>query len=572
MHSKHFRRSADVAFGAADRANVTFLLGGLTWKHEELIAAVLRGHGHPAEALPQPDREAHEIGKEYCSSGLCNPAYFVCGTLIRRLRELEASGLSRDEIVREYAFLTAGSCGPCRFGMYEAEFRSALDAAGYAGFRVALFLQDGGLKGSTDAGLPFSVDFGFSVLHAFLLGDLINDLHRKLRAHEMAPGQADRRIRAVVTRLVAYFENPRYPDLIGVAPPWLRASLQRHRENRWFRYANTIYKTYCHLYGAQLTTELRKCWEEILTLRVDRLRSKPVVKVIGEFWAQLTEGDGNFRLFEFLENEGAEVHVEPISCWVLYLLHQAKCRLKTEYEIIVHEERWWSRFSRISEQVLIGGKYALYSACESLYRRHYSRCSKYLGEYSDPLLPQSLLAETAHPYYSSRLRGGEGHLEVAKNLYYTRERRSHMVVSVKPFGCMPSMQSDAVQAGLMDEIPEMMFAAIETSGEGEIHAHSRIQMALGDAKYDAEREFQRALSQTHRSLDELRSFVESRPELQSPKYKVSHRPGVISTAANFVLDLGEILDKWASPEQDERPRATTGSEFHRAVLRRRRQS
>jgi predicted nucleotide-binding protein (sugar kinase/HSP70/actin superfamily) len=42
------------------------------------------------------------------------------------------------------------------------------------------------------------------------------------------------------------------------------------------------------------------------------------------------------------------------------------------------------------------------------------------------------------------LRGGEGHLEVAKNLYYTRNRKSHMVLALKPFGCLPSMQSDAV--------------------------------------------------------------------------------------------------------------------------------
>ena len=115
MQRQHYRRPTGVPFSAEDRAIVTILLGGLTWKHEELLAAVLRGHGHPAETLPQPDRAAHEIGKDYCASGLCNPAYFVVGALIRRLRELEASGISRDNIVRRYAFLTAGSCGPCRY-------------------------------------------------------------------------------------------------------------------------------------------------------------------------------------------------------------------------------------------------------------------------------------------------------------------------------------------------------------------------------------------------------------------------------------------------------------------------
>jgi hypothetical protein len=52
------------------------------------------------------------------------------------------------------------------------------------------------------------------------------------------------------------------------------------------------------------------------------------------------------------------------------------------------------------------------------------------------------LARLAHPYYNQFARGGEGHLEVAKNIYYTVSRKAHMVLSLKPFGCMPSSQSD----------------------------------------------------------------------------------------------------------------------------------
>ena len=53
---------------------------------------------------------------------------------------------------------------------------------------------------------------------------------------------------------------------------------------------------------------------------------KPVVKIIGEFWAQTTEGDGNFHMFEFLEREGAQVLVEPIGTWVMYMMYQVKAR------------------------------------------------------------------------------------------------------------------------------------------------------------------------------------------------------------------------------------------------------
>ena len=53
------------------------------------------------------------------------------------------------EIVENYVFLTAGACGPCRFGMYVTEYRKALRDAGFDGFRVMLFQQQGGLKQAT---------------------------------------------------------------------------------------------------------------------------------------------------------------------------------------------------------------------------------------------------------------------------------------------------------------------------------------------------------------------------------------------------------------------------------------
>ena len=54
-----------------------------------------------------------------------------------------------EDIVENYVFLTAGACGPCRFGTYVTEYRKALRDAGFEGFRVLLFQQQGGLKQAT---------------------------------------------------------------------------------------------------------------------------------------------------------------------------------------------------------------------------------------------------------------------------------------------------------------------------------------------------------------------------------------------------------------------------------------
>jgi len=67
-----------------------------------------------------------------------------------------------------------------------------------------------------------------------------------------------------------------------------------------------------HLYGKEYLDSIDACREKLNSIEVDRMRVKPIVKITGEFWAQITEGDGNFHMFEFLEREGAQVLVEPL--------------------------------------------------------------------------------------------------------------------------------------------------------------------------------------------------------------------------------------------------------------------
>jgi hypothetical protein len=95
----------------------------------------------------------------------------------------------------------------------------------------------------------------------------------------------------------------------------------------------------------------------------------------------------------------------------------------------------------------------------------------------------------------------------------------------------------------MNHFKDMIFLPIETSGEGEINAHSRVQMALGEAKAKAKGEFQQVLDSTGRRLDELRAFVAERPELRHPFYHVPHRDGVTGTAANFVLHVNDLMNR-----------------------------
>ena len=137
---------------------------------------------------------------------------------------------------------------------------------------------------------------------------------------------------------------------------------------------------------------------------------------------------------------------------------------------------------------------------------------------------------------------------MAKNIYYSNREICHMVLSLKPFGCMPSTQSDGAQSAVVAHYKDMIFLPIETSGEGEINAHSRVQMALGEAKVKAKREFSEALAATGYTLDQIKAFVEEHDCLQRPMYKVPKRKGVIGTAANFILHVADLMRSGSTPQ------------------------
>ena len=159
------------------------------------------------------------------------------------------------------------------------------------------------------------------------------------------------------------------------------------------------------------------------------------------------------------------------------------------------------------------------------------------------MVSQYELERLARPFWNWRTCSGESHLEVAENIYYHQHHLCHMALSVKPFTCMPSTQSDGVQAKVVEHFPGILFLPIETAGEGEVIAHSRVQMALGTARAKARKEWSEALSRTGRTLGELTSFADDHPEIKRATYPVPHHEGVVGRAANFALHVSHLMSR-----------------------------
>jgi len=538
---RHFQRPVERPFTAAERDRVTILFGGLTSKHEWLIRSVFQSAGYKVEVLPTPDVAGFQLGKEYGNNGQCNPTYFTVGHLIKYLQYLESTGVPRQQIVDNYVFFTAGSCGPCRFGMYEAEYRLAVQNAGFDGFRVLLFQQTDGIKAASgEPGLKFTVDFGMGAFGALNCGDILNDMTYQIRPFEVRAGETDRVMNEVMSDLTTAIRDRRKYEIEEHAPEWLQAGFRGRKPVR--DTLNVLGKIHDHLYGPQTRDAFASARERIGAIDVDRLRVKPVVKVTGEFWAQTTEGDGNFRMFSFLEREGAQVMVEPIGTWIMYMLWLAKANRIHRKNIDARPLPWTHVGARLKRELKFRASVAQFGFGNWFYNHQYRRVIAHLGGIAHPLVKLEDLATLAAPYYNVFARGGEGHMEVAKNIYYTVHKKAHMVLSLKPFGCMPSSQSDGVQSAVMNHFKDMIFLPIETSGEGEINAHSRVQMALGEAKAKARTEFAQTLAATGKSIDDIRGYVDAHPILRRPFYQVPHVDGMTGTAAMFVRHVSDLME------------------------------
>ena len=539
---RHFRRPVERPFTKAERGRVTLLFGGLTLRQDRLMRAALDGMGYRAELVPMPTRNDFQAGKEYGNNGQCNPTYFTVGTLVNHLKRLrDEEGVPTDTILSDYVFVTAGTCGPCRFGMYEAEYRLALRNAGFEGFRVLVFDQEGGLAATVglEAGLEMNSPFFLTLLNAVLMGDLLNAVANQIRPFETEPGQADR----VFERCMAVCEEALRSKEHGAVR---KGALARLLAKTVPVAEEDVAAFLDQLLGVHYIRALERCRRIIDSeIEVDYTRPKPIAKITGEFWAQTTEGEGNFNMFPFLESEGAEVLVEPLGTWLAYMVSLARLKARDRRGLDEGGEppAAWNVKQRLGREAAYRGKAFVLALTEKVLVREYERMRAALGGTAHPLVNQLELQRIGHPYYNARSEGGEGYLEVAKKIYYINRHLAHFVLSLKPFGCMPSTQSDGAQAVVVANYPDMIFLPVETSGEGEINARSRVQMALGEAKAKCKNEFKAALARTGYSLADIRAFVAERPALRRPLQQVAETEGVVGRAANFVLHVARLMDR-----------------------------
>ena len=487
LHKDHWVEPVNTTFTASQRPHTTLMICGLSLAHDQLASAAIRGLGYNVVLLDSPDNAALQFGKEFGNRGQCNPTYFTVGNLVKHLVVLrDEQGMSTADIIEKYIFLTAGACGPCRFGTYVTEYRKALRDAGFDGFRVMLFQQQGGIKQATGEELGFKVDQAFAVglVSALVAGDVVNMMGYRMRPYEVVPGSTNLALEACKADLQVTFAN-----------------------------------------NASVLRALYRCRRRLSAVEIDRTVPKPVVSVIGEFWAMTTEGDGNYHLQKFLEQEGAEVDIQGVTNWLLFMVwenrHDTMRRLDLREEDVARK----GLAGKDAQKKLLG-----LAAAEPIIRGLFQTYAQIIGLHGYHLPDMDQIAALAKPFYDNEIRGGEAHMEVGKLIHFVEDKVNHMTVSVKPFGCMPSSGvSDGVQSIITTKWPEAIFLPLETTGDGQVNAHSRVQMMLFKARIKAKEEFEAALAETGMDVDTFKQRVHGSRRWRGQFLRPAHKTASVVT-------------------------------------------
>src|SRR5262249_29095107 len=339
--------------------------------------------GYRMQALPTATREDLLTGREIADIGQCCPTSFTTGNLANYLRR-KANEIGVEEVAARYVYVTAGSCGACRFGQYHQSYELALRNVGLDSFRMFLLGQDGLEQGAAaGGGLPLNLPVTLGALWGLVLPDVVQDLEYQLRPYELHEGDTEKAARESVEYLYDVFRKR----------PW--------RGAKWGSLA-------WHLATPYFVNAMKEVRRRFDAVEVDRLRVKPIVKITGEFYLQTVEGGPNYNIHRCLEGEGAEVSPAAIAVWFDYLMRLAGQDFEDHIGIEKHA------------RLKFGGIRTGQAALGWIYRR----ARRALGDVPHAMPDQYELRRLAAPYYNSRLNGGEGDMLVGKALWAYHQKKA----------------------------------------------------------------------------------------------------------------------------------------------------
>jgi len=428
-----------------DRKKATLLFNMFEGNKSFFLQAYFHRTGYKYRDLGNHTKDDFLLGREYGTRMQCNPVYFTVGAFVDELLKIEKEeNLSKEEITKKYVILCGGGqCGPCRYGMYPAEYVKVFNAMGYKDFRILIFnsdaVQDPPMP--KNSAFKYSVYFKLHFVFSFILADFIHVAECAVRPYAKDKDNAMKIIEECKNDLLKAFKS--------------------------------------RLYLFKLPAALRKAGKKIA--KIEKIKKKaPLILVTGEIFANMAHGDANYSLRRFIADEGCEALPAMFTQRGIY--------------------EGWSKNFRYYEHLKYAGDKKRVKYCKNYIRRQNFSCAAIKAIYGilsfffnqkqfggkGHVHDLDELSKLGHDHYHTSIFGGEGNLEIAEAVYY--HDKVDGFITVKPFGCMPSSGvSDGIQSKITAMYPDLNFLSIETSGDNEVSILSRVSMTLFKAKQKMEK-------------------------------------------------------------------------------------
>lgn len=376
----------------------------------EALAAVLRGVGISAKALPVPDKETLLLGRKNTSCKECLPYIIMTGSFLQYLK-------TKNDQEKITVFFMASGGGPCRLGQYATAMTQLIENLRMPNVAMLPMTNENGYAGLGSRAL-------LSASQAIMTADVFNDIRSFLTVAASDTTSALAALEECWSELIAYFEG----------------RLSAH-------------------FTILLNSISRKLSTIPLRLGVKEV---PVVSLLGEIFVRHEEFSRK-NIVSYLEEHGFMAKVAPVSEYLYYSnyiinrgLGEKDLSIKDQMKLRVVSmvQEWWER--RIKTVLAASGCYAF-----------------------DMIQVEETMASARH-LMDENFRG-ECILTVGLSM---REilRDSCGVISIGPFGCMPSRVAEAVlkkemnaegklrmntafkNKALLATVKEFPFLAIETDG------------------------------------------------------------------------------------------------------------
>ena len=429
-----------------DKKKVTILYNFFEENKSFFLQACFHRMGYKYRDLGAHTKDDFHLGREYGTRMQCNPVYFTLGTFLKELFRIEKEeGLSKEEIVEKYIVLTGGGqYGPCRYGMYPAEYLKVLNTIGFKDFRILIFnsdiIQDPPMP--KNSALKFSVYLKINAAITFVLGDFIHIAECAIRPYAVDKEAAMKIIDECKHDMLKAFKS------------------------RFFLF--------------KLPYVLHKAGKKIS--KIEKTDKKiPLIFVTGEVFANLAHGDPSYNLRRFISDEGCEATPGLFTQRGMYdnFVRNYKYSSNLKYASDDKTAKYCKKYIK-RQNFSVAFIKKTYNFLNFFFNQ------KQFGGRGE-LHDLDEMIKLGHEHYHTSIFGGEGNLEIAEAVYY--HDKVDGFITVKPFGCMPSSGvSDGVQSKIIAIYPDLNFLSIETSGDNDVSILSRVSMTLFKAKQKLEKQ------------------------------------------------------------------------------------